>query len=420
MLPCREYALSICLASAVAKHTFRDKAATRGPQISPQRMRPRRDDDDGSSSRVTSRAWKSVAPTATTRADIRYNTCQTTTNRPTNNIMDHSIAVRSKYCIALSSSRARMRALQKMLAARRAKSAQHVGSGAVGCFARVGSSSTPSALTSAAGTKRTAGCEYELSVCLASSVAKHSFRDPAAVRGPQISPRRRTSEPYLMSARDAATAPAAWTSSTSHDLDACALSVCLASAVAKHTFRDPTAVEGPQISPQRMHPRRDDDEGRSSRVTRRAWMSRRAGQRGIFRRRALGEWHRRRCATTTRCKKPAAASTSSRCAWRAPSRSNRSATTTAGRRSLRPSAREPPRRGVVEQPRQSCCCSPQASATAATCRVPWAAPLPSRDPLLQESIAIFEFRQCGGEQSARVAISRSDVGDGRWAMRGGW
>lgn len=33
----REYALSMCLASAVAKHTFRDKAATRGPQISPAR-----------------------------------------------------------------------------------------------------------------------------------------------------------------------------------------------------------------------------------------------------------------------------------------------------------------------------------------------------------------------------------------------
>ena len=122
LLPCREYALSICLASAVAKHTFRDKAATRGPQISPQRMHPRRDDDEGRSSRVTSRAWMS------------------------------------------------RRAGRRGLPAARAR--------------RVAPTAARDDDALQAG-----GCEYELSVCMASAIAKHSFRDHDC--GPEISPVKR-------------------------------------------------------------------------------------------------------------------------------------------------------------------------------------------------------------------------------------
>ena len=185
--------------------------------------------------------------------------------------------VRSKHRRATSNSRTRA-AIQEVIEARRAKSAQRV----------VRPSSAPSALTVAGAPKQrtAAGREWavaaraasagdDLSVCLARSVAKHGFRCAshdarpwsAGARGPA------SRDAHPMSARNNNNAPT-WTSAkpeaAREDIDALpagreyALSMCLASAVAKHTFRDKAATLGPQISPQRMAPRRDDDDGNSS------------------------------------------------------------------------------------------------------------------------------------------------------------
>ena len=312
--------------------------------------------------------------------------------------LETDTAIRSKRYtvrVAPSSSRTRARAIHELIAARRKKSAQRVGSGAVGCFMRARPSSAPLALTSATDPKRTAGREYALSVSLASSVAKHTFRDPASCRGPQISsyrrtsepylisPRRRTSEPYLMSARDAAIASVR-ASSMSDDFDDLppgreyALSMCLASAVAKHTFRDKAATRGPQISPQRMSVRPDDADGSTSRVwtsvapTAARDESLPAGGR---------EYALSMCMASAVAKHTFRDKAATRGPQISPQRMSHNDAASSKSRAM----------------------PPLAASSGGGSHVPWEAPLPlcalpPQDPLLQESIAKFEFRKCGGKQ----------------------
>ena len=165
-------------------------------------------------------------------------------------------AVRSEYCGApLVGSRARV-AIQEMLEAHCAND-QHVGPNAGGCVSRVRPSSAPSALTLAGDPIS----PYDLSVCLASSLAKHRFRDapntimnaPPMVTRNDDAPNTRTNAAPT-AARDDDSLPAG---------REYALSVCLASAVAKHTLRDAAAIHGPQISPQRLSLSHGRDDGES-------------------------------------------------------------------------------------------------------------------------------------------------------------